>query len=165
METNSEDSTPPPTALMRETFEISDRFIEAADANTLLYEPVEGGVTFRRTRRYEVEFEGEKSDLESFIRKTLLDEISQDLSEGEAPALKGFAFALDYGMKPGALDLEKEAILSYYRGIEDPGFELKDLKIQQRLYLFGGGESESDRFIRDICNGAIHHWKVIPETH
>ncbi|MEM1444297.1 MAG: hypothetical protein AAGF67_18260, partial [Verrucomicrobiota bacterium] len=117
------------------------------------------------TRRYEVEFEGEKEKLEAFIRKTLLDEISQELSEGEAPALSEFAFVLEYGMKPGALDLEKEAILSYYKGIEDPGFELKDLKIRQRLYLFGDSETDSERFIRDICNGAIHHWDVIPGTH
>ena len=40
---------------MRETFEISDRYIEPGDANGLLYEPIEGGVTFRATRRYEVE--------------------------------------------------------------------------------------------------------------
>ncbi len=146
---------------MREFFEISDRFIEAADANELLYEPLDGCLTFRRTRRYEVEFEGEKSKLEAFIRKTLLDEISQDFHEGEDPALNDFVFILEYGMKPGALDLEKEAILSYYRGIEDPGFELKDLKIRQQLYVFGSGAGSSDRFIRDICNGAIHNWNVI----
>lgn len=146
---------------MREFFEITDRFIEAADANELLYEPLEGGLTFRGTRRYEVEFEGERESLEAFIRKTLLDEISQDFNEGEAAALDGYAFVLEYGMKPGALDLEKEAILSYYRGISEPGFELKDLKILQRLYIFGAVEGKSDRFIRDICNGAIHHWNVI----
>lgn len=146
---------------MREFFEISDRFIEAADANELLYEPLDGGLTFRRTRRYEVEFEGEKGKLEAFVKKTLFDEISQDFHEGEDPALTDFAFVLEYGMKPGALDLEKEAILTYYKGIEDPGFELSDLKIRQRLYVFGGGDGKSDRFIRDICNGAIHNWNVI----
>jgi hypothetical protein len=127
---------------MWETFEISDRYIEPGDANGLLYEPIEGGVTFRATRRYEVEFDGE-------------------LHEGESPALEDFSFALEYGMKPGALDLEKEAILGYYKGIEDPGFELKDLTIRQRIYLFGGGDKESDRFVRDICNAAIHNWNEI----
>lgn len=146
---------------MWETFEISDRYIEPGDANGLLYEPIEGGVTFRATRRYEVEFDGEKGKLEAFIQKTLLDPISQELHEGESPALEDFSFALEYGMKPGALDLEKEAILGYYKGIEDPGFELKDLTIRQRIYLFGGGDKESDRFVRDICNAAIHNWNEI----
>jgi hypothetical protein len=64
-------------------------------------------------------------------------------------------------MKPGALDLEKEAILTYYKGIEEPSFELKELKIRQRIYLFGGKSDDSDRFVRDICNAAIHKWNVI----
>ena len=145
---------------MRETYEISDRFIEASDANHLLYEPLGSGLTFRRTRRYELEYEGERSAMEAFVRKTLFDEISQEFHEGEEPALKGFTFFLDYGMKPGALDLEKEAILRYYAGIVDPGFTLGSLKIRQRIYLFGGKADESDRFVRDICNAAIHQWNV-----
>jgi hypothetical protein len=146
---------------MRETFEISDRYIDAGDANGLLYEPLEGGATYRSTRRYEVKFKGDKAALEAFIKKTLLDPISQELHEGQDPALDGYSFVLEYGMKPGALDLEKEAILSYYRGIEDPGFKLKDLRIRQRIYLFDGKSDDSDRFVRDICNAAIHNWNVI----
>ncbi|MAB76091.1 MAG: hypothetical protein CMO47_06490 [Verrucomicrobiales bacterium] len=146
---------------MRKTFEISDRFIEAGDANELLYEPLGGDLTFRRTRRYEIDFEGEENNLVSFVEKTLRDPISQDLKKGEDSAFTAFAFVLEYGMKPGALDLEKEAILSYYRGIENPGFELKELNIRQRIYLFGNSGDESDRFIRDICNYAIHNWSVI----
>lgn len=146
---------------MRELFEISDRYIEPGDADGLLYEPLESGMTYRATTRYEVEFEGEQKALEAFVERTLLDPVSQELHKGEDPALEGFTFVLEYGMKPGALDLEKEAILAYYRGIEDPGFELKSLTIRQRLHLFGGEAGESDRFIRDICNAAIHHWNVI----
>ena len=145
---------------MRETYEISDRFIGAGDANHLLYEPLSSGLTFRRTRRYELEFEGERTAMDAFVRKTLFDEISHDLHDGEEPGLSGFTFFLDYGMKPGALDLEKEAILRYYAGITEPGFTLKNLKIRQRIYLFGGKVDESDRFVRDICNAAIHQWNV-----
>ena len=145
---------------MRETYEISDRFIGAGDANHLLYEPLSSGLTFRRTRRYELEFEGERTAMDAFVRKTLFDEISHDLHEGEEPGLSGFTFFLDYGMKPGALDLEKEAILRYYAGITESGFTLKNLKIRQRIYLFGGKVDESDRFVSDICNAAIHQWNV-----
>lgn len=147
---------------MREIYEISDRFIEAGDANGLLYEPLAGGLTYRRTRRYELEYEGDQAAMEAFVRKTLLDEISQELHTGEDAALKDYGFALEYGMKPGALDLEKEAILSYYGGIPTPGFELKDLHIRQRIYLFGGKGDESGRFVRDLCNAAIHQWNVLP---
>jgi len=149
---------------MRKIFEISDRFIEAGDANGLLYEPLDSGLTFRRTRRYEVEFNGDKAAAEAFVEKTLFDEISQELHEGEDPALSDYSFIVEYGMKPGALDLEKEAILTYYRGIEEPGFELKDLAIRQRLYVFGGSGEDSDRFVRDICNGAVHNWNVIKKN-
>jgi len=147
---------------MRETYEISDRFLTAGDANHLLYEPLAGGITYRRTRRYEVGYEGDRSAMEDFVRKTLLDDISQELHVGEEAALRGYGFALEYGMKLGALDLEKEAILSYYRGIPSPGFELKELRIRQRIYLFGGKSEESARFVRDICNAAIHQWNVLP---
>ena len=147
---------------MREIYEISDRFIEAGDANGLLYEPLAGGLTYRLTRRYEIQYEGDQAAMEAFVRKTLLDEISQELHQGEDAALTGCSFALEYGMKPGALDLEKEAILSYYRGIPTPGFELKDLRIRQRIYLFGGKGDESGRFVRDLCNAAIHQWNVLP---
>ncbi len=146
---------------MRELFEISDRYIEPGDANELLYEPLEGGVTYRSTRRYEVEFDGEKMALEAFVKKTLFDPISQEFHEGEDSAFEDYSFVLEFGMKPGALDLEKEAILTYYRGIKNLGFELKSLTIRQRIYLFGAKLEDPDRFIRDICNAAIHNWSVI----
>jgi len=146
---------------MRETFEISDRYIEPGSADGLLYEPLEGSATYRATRRYEIEYEGETEAMKSFVERVLFDPVSQEFHQGEAAALKDFTFALDYGMKPGALDLEKEAILAHYRGIEEPGFDLKNLAIRQRVYLFGAREDDSKRFVRDICNAAIHHWTVI----
>ena len=146
---------------MKAVFEISDRYIEAGDASALLYAPLKEALTYRGTRRYEFEFEGDLSAVESFVRHTLLDEVSQEIHEGEDPALSGFQFLLDFGMKPGALDLEKETVVKYYRGIPEPGFELTGLTIRQRIYVFGEAEADSDRFIRDICNGAIHNWHVI----
>jgi len=148
---------------MHEVFEISERYIEPGDANDLLYEPVANGLTYRRTRRYEFEIEGDARELERFARSTLFDEVSQQWHQGKNAALEGSVFGLDYGMKPGALDLEKEAIIAHYREIKNPGFELKNLEIRQRIYAFGEspGDNLSDRFVRDICNGAIHNWKVI----
>ncbi|MEM9284099.1 MAG: hypothetical protein AAGA96_19950 [Verrucomicrobiota bacterium] len=146
---------------MQQIFEISDRYNDPGQADGLLYEPIGSEVTFRHTRSYEVEYEGNRKKLRKFVEKTLRDSISQELHEGESPALDGFSFVLEYGMKPGALDLEKESIVSYYRGIEEAGFELVDLRIRQRIYLFGGKREDSERFVRDICNAAIHQWNVI----
>lgn len=148
---------------MQEIYEISDRFIKAGDANELLYEPLKEGLTFRRTRRYEVDFDGNKKALKNFVKNTLFDKISQEFHKGKDAALEDSAFFVEFGMKPGALDLEKEAILTYYKGIENPRFTLKDLKIRQRIYVFGKPEDEkvSDKFVRDICNRAIHNWSVI----
>ncbi len=143
-------------------YEIIDRFLEAGECNAILYAPVADGMTFRETRRYTFTIASGGEALDAFVRATLLDAISQDLHGGGKPALCGFAFLLDYGMKPGALDLEKEAILAYYRNLEAPKFQLTNLKIERRLYLFAesGNSADSSVFIRDICNPAIHIWNV-----
>jgi hypothetical protein len=119
-------------------------------------------MTYRETRRYTFTIDSGGEALDAFVRETLLDPVSQDLHAGGKPALQGFAFLLDYGMKAGALDLEKEAILAYYRNLEAPGFALTDLKVERRLYLFAESEKRADStvFIRDICNPAIHIWNV-----
>ena len=150
---------------MNLTFEIIDRYIEAHDASGLLYAPLGQPLIYRATRRYEFDVEGESERVEDFVRHTLLDEVSQEMHAGESPGLEGFQFALDYGMKPGALDLEKEAVVNFYRGLTDPGFTLRSLTIRQRIYLFGEGTVEPSRFIRDICNPAIHQWNVIESAH
>ena len=146
---------------MQSVYEISDRYIEPGNADGLLYEPVEGGLTYRKTRRYEIEYSGDEAAMAEFVRTTLFDEVSQEFHEGDEPALEGAAFILDYGMKPGALDLEKEAVVNFYKGMSDPGFTLENLTIRQRIYVFGGGADQSDRFVRDICNAAVHNWNVI----
>ena len=146
-------------------FEILDRYLEAGDASGLLYAPLRESLAFRRTRRYEIEFEGDATAVEDFVRHTLVDAVSQELRSGDAPALEGFRFLLDYGMKPGALDLEKEAVASFDRGMPSPDFDLKRLTIRQRIYVFGEGVADPKRFIRDICNAAIHNWRVIEPAH
>lgn len=148
---------------MRETYEISDRYIEPGDANGLLYEPIGDGVTFRQTRRYEFKIKGDEDALARFVKSTLFDDVSQELHQGKDAALEEFVFALDYGMKPGALDLEKEAVVAHFDEMDDPGFKLKNLEIRQRIYVFGESLDAklSERFIKDICNRAIHNWNVI----
>ena len=149
---------------MKASFEITDRFIDAGDADELLYAPLEQSFTYRKTRRYHFDFEGDRDRVRRFVTKTLVDQISQTMHEGEEPAVEGFLFALDYGMKPGALDLEKEAVVSYYKRLSDPGFELNELVIRQRIYVFPenrGDQCSPELFIRDICNGAIHNWNTI----
>ena len=90
--------------------------------------------------------------------------MGQELHQGDDAALDDYLFAIDYGMKPGALDLEKEAVVDYYRNLEKTGFELNDLKIEQRVYIFGEVDPAPDRFVRDICNPAIHTWSVIERS-
>lgn len=151
---------------MNATFEIADRIKEPGDASELLYRPLEQAVTYRETRCYHFEFEGDEIRLNRFVADTLLDPISQTLFGAGHLAFTGSLFVIDFGMKPGALDLEKEAIVSYYRKVEDPGFELKGLSIRHRVYLFGESGEENcgpDVFIRDLCNPAIHNWETITD--
>lgn len=130
----------------------------ASDADALLYTPMKAGLTMKHSRVYRFEFEGDEQALRDFARAVLVDEVSQEISDSSEPVVKGALFHLDYSMKPGALDLEKEAIMNYYRGRSGDAFVLKQLHISQRVYLFGSGDAEAiaARFIKDIVNPAVH---------
>ena len=148
---------------MRLQAEVIGRFDHPADANALLYTPLAATFTTRHTRCYRVEFEGDEAALTAFLTKVLADPVSHELRRGDAPALTGFAFFLDYGMKPGALDHEKETILAHHQQTAaGAGFTISSLKIQQRIYLFGeaGAATHADRFVKDVVNPAVHTWQV-----
>ena len=145
--------------------EVTGRYDHAGDANRLLYAPLSRALTAQETRRYTVDYEGDGDALTAFLTKVLADPVSHALSTGEAPALSGASFMLDYGMKGGALDLEKETILAHHRGDVDAGFTIQNLRINRRLYVFdAAGHADTvqfaDRFVRDIVNPAIHTWSV-----
>lgn len=130
----------------------------ASDADALLYTPMKAGLTMKHSRTYRFEFEGDETALRDFARAVLVDEVSQEISDGAIPVVKDALFHLDYSMKPGALDLEKEAIMNYYRGRSGDAFVLKNLHISQRIYIFGEGDATtvSARFVKDIVNPAVH---------
>ena len=142
------------------TAEVTGRFDGRGDADKLVYAPIGGGSTYQKTRGYAMDYEGESNDAEQFVRRTLVDSYADQVSFAGEPVIEGFAFFIDYGMKPGALDLEKEAILTSHRGARDRAIEIISLKITQRIYIFSGEEVAPNRFIRDICNSAIHVWSV-----
>ncbi len=144
--------------------EVLGRYDHAADANKLLYAPLAQALTYRESRRYTIEATGDEAACTTFLQRVLSDATSHELHVGEAPVLGGYSFYLDYGMKPGALDLEKEMILTYFRGLEKPAFQLVTFKIERRVYLFGAAAAEvsalSERFVKDIVNPAVHHCSV-----
>jgi len=142
------------------TAEVIGDYDHQNNANGLLYAPLETHCTFRRTRVYQLEFEGEAADAEAFVKRVLLDAYAEQVHFGGDPALDGYSFYLDYGMKPGALDLEKEAILASHHGARNKSIEITSLKLTQRIYLFSDGDAAPERFIRDVCNPAIHVWSV-----
>ena len=152
---------------MRLQAEVIGRFDHAGDAGRLLYAPLPRPLTVRETRRYTVEYEGEEAALAAFLTKVLADSVSHELRLGDAPAFTGWAFTLDYGLKSGALDLEKETILRHHREDKEAAFSIHSLHIYKRLYVFDETTAPdtltlSDRFVRDIVNPAIHTWKVSP---
>jgi hypothetical protein len=145
--------------------EIVGRFDHAGDASRLLYAPLPRALSVRETRRYIVDYEGDPQALTAFLARVLSDPVSHALKTGDAPALEGWSFILDYGMKSGALDLEKEAILTHHHGDADAGFTVRNLRINRRLYVFDPARSPDTpslaaRFVRDIVNPAIHTWTV-----
>lgn len=150
---------------MPSKIEITNRFAQPEDANKLLYTPRSRRITFRRTKVYYCGIDGDANAFQAWMRRVLLDEVSQDLHAGDAPALEGAGTILEYGMKPGALDHEREMILEeYHREGEDKlGFTLKDLKLRTRIYLAAddGGAVDAAPFVKDIVNPAVHTHKVI----
>lgn len=144
------------------TLEVFSRFQSATDANKLLYTPIADQLTYNHTRLYTVECEGDTAAARDYLRRVLVDEISQQVKDDGTPALSGELFCISYGIKKGALDLEKEAILANYRGRKGLPFTITALTITQKVYVFGQGDKEalSARFCRDVCNPAIHTWSV-----
>lgn len=144
------------------TLEVFSRFQSATDANKLLYTPIADKLTYNHTRLYTVECEGDVEAARDYMRRVLVDPISQKVEEGGAPALSGELFCISYGIKKGALDLEKEAILTNYRGRSGMPFTITGLTITQNIYVFGTGDKAAlaARFCNDVCNPAIHTWRV-----
>jgi len=144
---------------MTQSFEILGKFDHESDCQKLLYAPLTQKLTFRETNLYKVDYEGDAAALQAFVCQVLLDPISQELSCGGNSSFEKAVFVLEYGMKGGALDLEKETILGYFRSLENPGFSLTKLTLRKRIYVFGAEASEAP-FVRDICNPAVHIWEV-----
>lgn len=145
---------------MTTTYEISNNFDTEGDAQSLLYEPPPRPLRYRRTTRYHFEFEGDARALDAFVHDVLVDRFSQTAHRDAGPLWKDAAFVLDYGMKRGALDLEKEQILGYYRTLEKPGFTIQKLALRTRVYVFGEG-ADPAVFVRDIVNPAIQTSEVL----
>ena len=152
---------------MNLTAEVVGLLDSPADCSKLLYAPLSEPLTFRQTRRYSLEYSGSEELAKAFIEKVLFDPVSERLHFGETAALEGARFALDYGMKAGALDLEKEAVMRYYRETAESGnaggLEIQSLEISHRIYVFSaddGASADPLRFIKDVCNPAIHTWSV-----
>ncbi|MBX7208998.1 MAG: hypothetical protein K1X78_11830 [Verrucomicrobiaceae bacterium] len=148
---------------MNTIFEILGKFDHESDCQKLLYAPLAKPLKYRETQCYRAEYEGDNAAALDFVKRVLLDPISQEMRDDGAPAFPKAAFILEYGMKGGALDLEKETILGYYRALESPGFDLKKLTLRKRIYVFGD-DADPAPFIRDVCNPAIHTWEVLTST-
>jgi hypothetical protein len=144
---------------MTQTYEITGKFDSETDCNKLLYAPLAQALTYRETQCYVIDYEGDATALKAFVAKTLQDPISQDLHEGGHALFPKAKFVLEYGMKGGALDLEKEMIVQYYRTLENPTFTLNKLTLRKRVYVFGS-QADPAPFVRDVVNPAIHTSRV-----
>ena len=81
-------------------FEVISRFQAAANADALLYTPLNAGLTFRRSRVYTVEITGDGQKAREYLLSVLVDPISQECTEQNAPILEGALFTIDYGIQP-----------------------------------------------------------------
>lgn len=146
------------------TLEVHRKNQHASNADALLYTPMHAGLTAKHSRVYRFEYDGDEAALITFAKEVLQDAVSQETHIGEEAAISGALFHLDYGMKAGALDLEKEAVMNYYknRNSKSDSFTIKSLTISQRYYIFGNGNADelSPRFVKDMVNPAVHKYSV-----
>jgi hypothetical protein len=144
--------------------EVIGLYDHAGDANALVYTPLPSAHTYHATRYYTLEISGDEAAARAFVEKVLVESITQKAHFGSTPALAAQspapAFILDYGFKPGALDLEKETIMRYFRERQNPGFSLEKLSITQRLYVYAETAACAPQFVKDIVNPAIHRHQV-----
>ena len=146
---------------MRVLYEIAGKFEEAAPCDGLVNSQIDPGVTYRRSRVYEFTFDGDPVGVDRFVRHCLFDEIGQELAQDRS-LWSGETLLLDVGMKPGALDLEKEAILACLRGRPESGFRLDKFRLSHRFYFFGSvSEAVERRLVRDLVNPAIHTHSLV----
>ncbi len=145
---------------MRVVYEIAGKYEEPAPCESVVHARIDPAVTFRKSRLYEVGFDGDTGAADGFLRHSLFDPIGQVLSV-DAPLWPEAVLVLEVGMKPGALDLEKEAILSVHRRWPEAGFTLSSLRLSHRFSVFGPvTEAISRRLVRDLVNPAIHTHRV-----
>jgi len=142
------------------TVEVVGKFESEQDTSKLLYAPLEQTAAFRKSRVYQIKYDGTEDQANSFVLRSLVDQYADEASFSGAPYYKNFKFFIDYGMKPGALDLEREAIVSSQKDSNASEFKLLSLELSQRIYIFSDTEIGSELFVRDVCNPAIHVWSV-----
>ena len=116
--------------------EVVGKFGSKEDANKLLYAPLSTQATFRKSRVYRLEFDGSDDQARAFVHKCLVDQYTDDVTFDQKSYFDEYEFYIDYGMKPGALDLEKEAIISSQKGDDNSNFNLMKLELLQRVYVF-----------------------------
>ncbi len=142
-------------------FEILSRFEEPFPAGKVLYQEPDRPLSCRSTRAYRFRYRGERDAVEAFTVRCLLDEVSEEIRSGESWVWPEASLRLEYGFKPGALDLEKEAIQSFYRRLPQPEFEVEGLELRRLVYVFGEvDEGVEKRFVRDLVNEAIHTYRL-----
>lgn len=142
-------------------FEVVSQFAEQENADELLYSPLGQEAYVRRSRLYQIEYQGDATLLREFVNTVLVDDIAQKLYQSPQKPFQGWRFLLQKSMKAGTLDLEKEAILAYDRQANYEGFRILNLTLAQRFYVFALKEVQSDAFMRDLVNEAIEKAEVI----
>lgn len=151
--------------------EVAERFSPREPAGDVLYSGngVEGDV--ETTRLYRLATGAPRSVLEDFVRKVLVDGISQHWElrreEEDGSLREDYRHRLDVGLKPGVLDLERQYLLDFLATSPDPRLTLEGLAILKRHYLYAS--NGSGRLLevarRDLVNPVIHRWRVHPDAH
>lgn len=141
--------------------EVAGRFEQKRPLQELLYAPVAEDVSYRQSRVYEVNCSGDPAAAENFLRTVLVDEIGQIASSDSAPLFEGSRAIVDIGLKRGVLDLERECVKDHYKNSAPAGFVISDLKIFQRIYIFGQVlEQRLPELLRGVVNPAVQEWSL-----
>lgn len=145
---------------MQSVFELVNRHQPWRDARGLRYAPDSDGCQYRLTRQYRIAFDGDPDAVRAFVREVLQDEVSDSLCENQAAALEPYRYIVDITLRPGCLDLEKEAVRRAIQDRNDSAWSLQELDVAHRVYLRGEQTIDADSYVRDMVNPVIHTWRL-----
>lgn len=148
------------------TVEIRGRYPGGSDRGNTLSPRLADRFSLTESRVYRIRGRGELSGLDPFVRRLLVDPVSEIYRIDQPPMVDEYGCRLDIRLKEGLRDPRRKAILDFQQGAGDGGFALEDIVPFRRVYVMGvegepsPSEVDVERLVRDLVNPTVNEWDL-----